>query len=99
MVAVGVDTHKERDYAVALDLLGQLLGELSFAASAAGYAELQRGAERLRTRSNSSLASRAPAAGAPAFASTYNTAVTRCSKSSVHVDANVARASPTASTH
>jgi transposase len=47
MVAVGVDTHKERHFAVALDLLGQLLGELSFAASAAGYAELQRWAERL----------------------------------------------------
>jgi hypothetical protein len=27
MVAVGVDTHKERHYAVALDLCGQLLGE------------------------------------------------------------------------
>lgn len=47
MIAVGVDTHKERHYAVALDLLGQLLSELSFAASAAGYAELQRWAERL----------------------------------------------------
>jgi len=47
MVAVGVDTHKQRHYAVALDLLGQLLGERSFAASAAGYAELQRWAERL----------------------------------------------------
>jgi transposase len=47
MIAVGVDTHKERHHAVALDLLGQLLGELSFAASAAGYLELQRWAERL----------------------------------------------------
>jgi transposase len=47
MVAVGVDTHKERHYAVALDLLGQLLGERSFAACAAGYAELQQWAERL----------------------------------------------------
>jgi transposase len=47
MIAVGVDTHKERHYAVALDLLGQLLGELSFAASAAGYAELERWAELL----------------------------------------------------
>ena len=42
MVAVGVDTHKERHYAVALDLCGQLLGELSFAASAVGYAKLHR---------------------------------------------------------
>jgi transposase len=48
MIAVGVDTHKQRHHAVALDLLGQLLGELSFAASAAGYAELQRWAEGLR---------------------------------------------------
>jgi Transposase/Transposase IS116/IS110/IS902 family len=47
MIAVGVDTHKQRHYAVALDSLGQLLGELSFAASAAGYAELQRWAEAL----------------------------------------------------
>ena len=47
MIAVGVDTHKERHYAVALDLLGQLLGELSFAASAAGYVELQHWAEGL----------------------------------------------------
>ena len=47
MIAVGVDTHKERHYAVALDQLGQLLGELSFAATAAGYAELQCWAEQL----------------------------------------------------
>ena len=47
MIAVGVDTHKERHYAVALDPLGQLLGELSFAASAAGYAELERWATGL----------------------------------------------------
>jgi transposase len=47
MIAVGVDTHKERHHAVALDLLGQLLGELSFAATAAGYLELQRWAELL----------------------------------------------------
>jgi transposase len=48
MIAVGVDTHKQRHHAVALDPLGQLRGELSFAASAAGYAELQRWAEGLR---------------------------------------------------
>ena len=47
MIAVGVDTHKQRHYAVALDRLGQLLGELSFAATAAGYVELQRWAEGL----------------------------------------------------
>src|SRR5215207_2882778 len=47
MGAVGVDTHKERHYAVALDLCGQLLRELSFAASAVGYAELHRWAEHL----------------------------------------------------
>ncbi len=29
MIAVGVDTHKHRHMAVALDRLGQLLGELS----------------------------------------------------------------------
>ncbi len=47
MIAVGVDTHKERHYAVALDQVGQLLAERSFAATAAGYVELQRWAERL----------------------------------------------------
>ena len=46
MVAVGVDTHKERHYAVMLDHLGQILGERSFQATAAGYGELQRCAER-----------------------------------------------------
>jgi transposase len=46
MIAVGVDTHKQRHFAVALDALGQVLGELGFAATAAGYAELQRWAER-----------------------------------------------------
>jgi transposase len=45
MIAVGVDTHKQRHHAVALDALGQLLGELAFAATAAGYAELQGWAE------------------------------------------------------
>lgn len=47
MIAVGVDTHKERHYAVALDHLGQMLAELVFAATTAGYQELQHWAERL----------------------------------------------------
>ena len=47
MIAVGVDTHKERHYAVALDHLGQMLAKLTFAACAAGYAELQLWAEQL----------------------------------------------------
>jgi transposase len=47
MIAVGVDTHKDRHYAVALDHLGQMLAELTIAATAAGYAELQRWAEQL----------------------------------------------------
>ena len=46
MIAVGVDTHKQRHCAVAVDRLGQLLGEFSFAATAAGYAELEQWAER-----------------------------------------------------
>lgn len=46
MIAVGVDTHKERHHAVALDALGQMLGEAAFAASAAGYADLRRWAAR-----------------------------------------------------
>ena len=47
MIAVGVDTHKERHHAVALDDLGQMLAELVFTASAAGYRELQDWAEAL----------------------------------------------------
>jgi transposase len=41
MIAVGVDTHKQRHIAVALDRVGQLLGELSIEACAAGYLELE----------------------------------------------------------
>ena len=51
MIAVGVDTHKERHYAVALDHVGQMLAELVFAATPAGYAELQGWAEQLADRS------------------------------------------------
>jgi transposase len=47
MIAVGVDTHKQRHHAVALDQLGQMLAELVFSASTAGYRELQRWAELL----------------------------------------------------
>jgi hypothetical protein len=42
MIAVGVDTHKGSHFAVALDDLGQLLGELAIAACAAGYEQLER---------------------------------------------------------
>jgi hypothetical protein len=47
MIAVGVDTHKENHFAVALDRLGQVLGELVIEASAAGYRELERWAAGL----------------------------------------------------
>ena len=40
MIAVGVDTHKHRHVAVAVNQLGQVLGEIAIAASAAGYREL-----------------------------------------------------------
>ena len=40
MIAVGVDTHKYQHIAVALDALGQLLGEIAVAATVAGYREL-----------------------------------------------------------
>jgi len=41
MIAVGVDTHKNRQIAVALDRLGQLLGEVSIRRAPAGYLELE----------------------------------------------------------
>jgi transposase len=47
MIAVGVDTHKQRHMAVALDRLGQLLGELSVEACAIGYLELDAWAHAL----------------------------------------------------
>jgi transposase len=40
MIAVGVDTHKHQHVAVALDALGQLLGEIAVAATVVGYREL-----------------------------------------------------------
>jgi transposase len=40
MIAVGVDTHKHWHVAVALDALGELLGEIVIAATGAGYGEL-----------------------------------------------------------
>src|SRR6187397_667375 len=49
MVAVGVDTHKDSHFAVALDQLGQLLGQLVIEASAAGYRELERWAAGFST--------------------------------------------------
>lgn len=51
MIAVGVDTHKQRHIAVALDGLGQLLGELSIEACTTGYRELQTWARSLARES------------------------------------------------
>src|ERR1022692_367185 len=41
MIAVGVDTHKESHFAVALDHLGQVLGEFVIEVCSAGYAQLE----------------------------------------------------------
>lgn len=41
MIAVGVDTHKDSHFAVALDRLGQVLGELVIEAGTAGHSELE----------------------------------------------------------
>jgi hypothetical protein len=37
MIAVGVDTHKEKHLAVAVNDLGQLLAEITITADLAGY--------------------------------------------------------------
>lgn len=42
MIAVGVDTHKQAHAVAALDQIGQVLGEVTVAASLAGYQELTR---------------------------------------------------------
>jgi hypothetical protein len=79
MIAVGIGTHKQRHIAVALDGLGQLLGELSIDANTAGYRELSRWAHSLHGEARKSCSgSRAPAAGAPGSASTCNTQDTPC---------------------
>lgn len=39
-VAIGIDTHRDRHVAVALDRVGQRLGSLAFAVSEAGFQEL-----------------------------------------------------------
>ena len=78
MIAVGVDTHKERHYAVALDHLGQMLAELVFAATAAGYGELQRWAEALAAGRELVFGMEGAAVGAPDCASTWCAPGTRC---------------------
>ena len=98
MIAVGVDTHKERHHAVALDHLGQILAELVCTASAAGYRELQDWAEALAAMGELVSQSKGPAAGALASASTCNTRDTGCSRSSDRDAATGAPASQTAST-
>ncbi len=50
MIAVGVDTHKQRHFAAAIDGLGQVLGELSIEANRAGYAQLFAWATQLGER-------------------------------------------------
>ncbi len=47
MIAVGVDTHKDRHYAVALDHLGALLAEIVIDVCATGYSELESWAQGL----------------------------------------------------
>lgn len=39
MIAVGVDTHKQQHHAVALDGLGQILGEIVIATTLTGYSQ------------------------------------------------------------
>jgi transposase len=55
MIAVGVDTHKDAHVAVALDDLGQLLGELVIEASISGYAQLVAWAQGLAAGTESEL--------------------------------------------
>jgi transposase len=55
MIAVGVDTHKDAHVAVALDDLGQFLGELVIEARIGGYAQLAAWARSLAAGSESEL--------------------------------------------
>ena len=66
MIAVGVDTHKERHYAVALDHLGQMLAELVFIVDPVPATTSCSSGPRPRGRSERLCSgSKAPAAGAP----------------------------------
>jgi hypothetical protein len=47
MVAIGVDTHRDEHVAVAVDELGGVLGSLTIAAGASGYAQLWQWADGL----------------------------------------------------
>ncbi len=55
MIAVGVDTHKDSHVAVALDDLGQLLGELAIEASTRGYEQLAIWAQGLSVQGEGEL--------------------------------------------
>jgi len=55
MIAVGVDTHKDAHVAVALDDLGQPLGELVIDANLSGYARLAGWAQDLATGAKGEL--------------------------------------------
>jgi hypothetical protein len=98
MIAVGVDTHKERHYAAALDALGQLLGELTFAATAAGYLELQRWAESLSDAQQLTFGIEDAGSWGADFANTCKEPVMPLSRSSVHVDESAEGGSLTVST-
>ena len=76
-----------------------MFGELSFTASAGGYAELQRWAETLtRTRERPVFGIEGAEAGAHGSASTCSVPAIASSRASVRVEASDAPASPTAST-
>ena len=98
MIAVGVDTHKDRHYAVALDHLGQKLAELTIAATAAGYADLQRWAEQHADTGELGFGIEGAGSWAPGSASTCSVPGTRSSKSSALVAPIAEPGSPIAST-
>jgi hypothetical protein len=98
MIAVGVDTHKQRHCAVAVDALGQVLGEVEFAATATGYAQLRQWAERHDDPGELVFGIEEPAAGAPASAKRSNAPVTTLSRLKVRGGRSAAWARQTAST-
>jgi hypothetical protein len=81
--------NKQRHYVVALDPLGQLLGERSFAAG--GYAELERWADRFGEAEQLGFGVEGAGSWGASVCQHLQDAVTPCSRSSARVDATSRR--------
>ena len=99
MIAVGVDTHKDRHYAVALDQLGQLLGELIVRSDRRRLrASCSAGPSSSGRAESSCSAIEGAGSWGAGLCQHLSTPAHASSRSSALADATAAPASPTAST-